>query len=232
MTATASIIQSSIFSVHFIWDASLLCACAFWVIYQYHKLLLLQSLNSRASSAAQSPEQLSSFPQTPESPSLPSPVQHPRRVVQRISNNSTPQNPAGPLQQQPSGLALVAAPDSVPEGVRVNSVPATQEIAAALPPVSVAQRPELLSHPLVPTPSRKRSFDPSEASSMTDSPSAITAQRSTQESVHGNRDGSDVENAQQGQQRGAGLFAPVAWAARGAGRLVGTILRRTNSSRR
>lgn len=132
------------------------------------------------------------------------------------------------MQQQPSGLALVAAPDSNPEGVRVNSVPATQEIGA-LPSVSVAQRPELLSHPLVPTPSRKRSFDPSEASSMTDSP---TAQRSSQETVHGNRGGSGAEHVQQGQQRGAGLLAPVAWAARGAGRLVGTILRRANSSRR
>lgn len=111
-------------------------------------------------------------------------------------------------------------------------MPATQEIGAALPSVSVPQRPELLSHPLVPTPSRKRSFDPSEVSSMTDSPTASTAQRSGQEVVNGSRDGSDVENVQQGQQRGAGLLAPVAWAARGAGRLVGTILRRANSGRR
>ncbi len=103
-----------------------------------------------------------------------------RRVVQRISSQSTPQNPAGPSQPQPSGLALAAAPVSTPAGVIMNQRQLSQEgIDSELPRTALARpgphsrddkQTELRSHPLTHTPSRKRSFTPSEASSSLDAP--------------------------------------------------------------
>lgn len=203
----------------------------------------VQDFEQRASSAAShSHQQSASETAQTANTSTPSQPQPDRRVVQRISTTSTPQNPAGPLQQQPSGLALpeplqrqtsglalATASDSMPENVQVNSMPVAQSsIDDVLP--SASERRELRSHPLLPTPSRKRSFDPSEtSSSMAGSPTAAAAQLATAET-------DDQElltgSVQQSQQRVGGLLAPVAWAARGAGRLVGTILRRANSSRR
>ena len=194
----------------------------------------MQGLQQRANSAAQSPQQPSPQAPTADSPVVQSQTHPDRRVVQRINTDSTPQNPAGPLQQQPSGLALVTAPESMAEHVQANALPATQtHMEAALPSATAANQPELRSHPLLPTPSRKRSFDLSEGtSSIAGSPTSMAAERLAAVNGDGSLGAVDVGEAQEGPQRGSNLLAPVAWAARGAGRLVGTILRRTNSGRR
>ena len=158
-----------------------------------------------------------------------------RRVVQRINSQSTPQNPAGPLQSQPSGLALAAAPVSNPAGVIVNQRPVSQAGMDSELPRTVSSRPEatsetgncseLRSHPITHTPSRKRSFTPSEASSSLGTPASLA-----QESMNGQ--GRQTECSMGGNtQRSGGLLGPVSWAARGAGRFVGSLLRRNSSNR-
>ena len=157
-----------------------------------------------------------------------------RRVVQRINSQSTPQNPAGPLQSQPSGLALAAAPVSNPSGVIVNQRPVNQAGMDSELPRTVASRPEvtsqadnrseLRSHPITHTPSRKRSFTPSEASSSLGTPASLA-----QESMNGQ--GRQTECATGSTQRSGGLLGPVSWAARGAGRIVGSLLRRNSNNR-
>ena len=156
-----------------------------------------------------------------------------RRVVQRINSHSTPQNPAGPLQSQPSGLALAAAPVSNPTGVIVNQRPVNQAAMDSELPRTVAprsevtsqagNRSELRSHPITHTPSRKRSFTPSEASSSLGAPAS-------DESVNGQ--GRQTDRTTGGNtQRSGGLLGPVSWAARGAGRIVGSLLRRNSNNR-
>ena len=158
-----------------------------------------------------------------------------RRVVQRINSQSTPQNPAGPLQSQPSGLALAAAPVSNPSGVIVNQRPVSQAgidselprtVSSRLEATSQAgNRSELRSHPITHTSSRKRSFTPSEASSSLGTPSSLA-----QESMNGQ--GRQTERTMGGNsQRSSGLLGPVSWAARGAGRIVGSLLRRNSNNR-
>lgn len=154
-----------------------------------------------------------------------------RRVVQRINSQSTPQNPAGPLQSQPSGLALATAPVSNPSGVIVNQRPVSQaSMESELPrTVSLRQeagnRSELRSHPITHTPSRKRSFTPSEASSSLGAPTSAP-----QEGM--NAQGRQTERTMAGNpQRSGGLLGPVSWAARGAGRIVGSLLRRNSNNR-
>ena len=158
-----------------------------------------------------------------------------RRVVQRINSQSTPQNPAGPLQAQPSGLALAAAPVSNPTGVIVNQRPVSQAGMDSELPRTVSSRPEvasqagnrneLRSHPITHTPSRKRSFTPSEASS-----SLGTSASPAQESMNGQ--GRQTECTTGGDtQRPGGFLGPVSWAARGAGRIVGSLLRRNSNNR-
>lgn len=158
-----------------------------------------------------------------------------RRVVQRINSHSTPQNPAGPLQSQPSGLALAAAPVSNPTGVIVNQRPVSQAGMDSELPRTVSSRPEanlqagnrseLRSHPITHTPSRKRSFTPSEANSSLGAPSSLA-----QESMNGQ--GRQTERTMGGNsQRSGGLLGPVSWAARGAGRIVGSLLRRNSNNR-
>ena len=148
--------------------------------------------------------------------------------MQRINSQSTPQNPAGPLQSQPSGLALATAPVSNPTGVIVNQRPVNQASMESELPRTVSSRPEagnrsaeLRSHPITHTPSRKRSFTPSEASSSLGTP---------QESM--NAQGRQTERTMGGDsQRSGGLLGPVSWAARGAGRFVGSLLRRNSNNR-
>lgn len=167
-----------------------------------------------------------------------------RRVVQRIHSQSTPQNPAGLVQAQPSGLALAAAPISHPAGVILNQRQLSQEgIDAELPRTAAVRRetdshddkqPELHSHPLTNTPSRKRSFTPSEGSSLLDAPPPLN-QGSMGAGVN---DGTLADGGRSdGVQRSGGLLGslvpgPVQWAARGAGRLMGTLLRRNSNNRR
>lgn len=169
-------------------------------------------------------------------PSVPrdSPVQDSaeRRVVQRIHSQSTPQNPAG---SQPSGLALATAPVSNPAGVIVNQRPVSRagidsdsaRAASARPERDTVEdrHHELRSHPITQTPSRKRSFTPSEASSSLDAPLNIH-----QDSMNG--EGRQAERSREGGvQRSGGLLGPVTWAARGAGRIMGSLLRRNSNSR-
>ncbi|DBB02018.1 TPA: hypothetical protein ACH3X1_000600 [Trebouxia sp. C0004] len=163
-----------------------------------------------------------------------------RRVVQRINSQSTPQNPAGPSQAQPSGLALAAAPISNPAGVILNQRELSQEGINVDLPRTASVKPELdsnddkqaelHSHPLTTTPSRKRSFTPAEASSSFDVPTLQHA------SPDGNARLADGGGAEEGQRSGGllgGLVpGPVQWAARGAGRLMGSLLRRNSSNRR
>lgn len=158
-----------------------------------------------------------------------------RRVVQRINSQSTPHNPAGPLQSQPSGLALAAAPVRNPSGVVVNQRPVSQAGLDSELPRTVSSRlgassqegqhSELRSHPITHTPSRKRSFTPSQASSFPGAPASAS-----QEGLDGQ--GRQTERAMGGNaQRSRGLLGPVSWAARGAGRLVGSLLRRDSNNR-
>ena len=158
-----------------------------------------------------------------------------RRVVQRINSQSTPQNPAGPLQSQPSGLALAAAPVSNPTGVIVNQRPVSQAGMDSELPRTVSSRHDaipqednhsgLRSHPITHTPSRKRSFTPSEASSSLGVPASLA-----RESLNGQ--GRQTERSTGGNsQRAGGLLGPVSWAARGAGRIVGSLLRRNSNNR-
>lgn len=168
-----------------------------------------------------------------------------RRVVQRINSQSTPQNPAGPSQAQPSGLALAAAPISNPAGVILNQRQLSQEGVDAELPRTASVKPELdlnddkqaelHSHPLTTTPSRKRSFTPSEAASSLDVPPTL------QQDSFDARPGGDARLADGGRaeegQRSGGLLGglvpgPVQWAARGAGRLMGSLLRRNSNNRR
>lgn len=168
-----------------------------------------------------------------------------RRVVQRINSQSTPQNPAGPSQAQPSGLALAAAPISNPAGVILNQRQLSQEGVDAELPRTASVKPELdlnddkqaelQSHPLTTTPSRKRSFTPSESASSLDVPPTL------QQDSFDARPGGDARLADGGRaeegQRSGGLLGglvpgPVQWAARGAGRLMGSLLRRNSNNRR
>ena len=159
-----------------------------------------------------------------------------RRVVQRINSQSTPQNPAGPSQAQPSGLALATAPVSNRTGVIVNPRPVSQ-VSLESDLLRTASRPEsdcheeqhreLRRHPIIQTPSRTRSFTPSEASSSLDA-SPTLAQDSSMSA-----ESSQAERSRAGHlQRAGGLLGPVSWAARGAGRIVGSLLRRSSSSSR
>ena len=182
---------------------------------------------SPTTATASAPAEPLPLPDSPEQDSAE------RRVVQRINSHSTPQNPSGPLQSQPSGLALATAPVSNPEGVIVNERPISPAgIESELP--RTASRPEsdtredknsdLRSHPITHTPSRKRSFTPSEASSAFDaSPSSSLAR----DSLGGG--GRPAERST--TQRSGGLLGPVTWAARGAGRIMGSLLRRNSRSR-
>lgn len=157
-----------------------------------------------------------------------------RRVVQRINSQSTPQNPAGPLQSQPSGLALAAAPVRNPSGVIVNQRPVNQAGIDSELPRTVSSRlgtsspagdhSGLRSHPISHTPSRKRTFTPSEASCSPGAPASLRQESlghrtQTERSVGGN------------SQRSRGFMGPVSWAARGAGRLMGSLLRRDSNNR-
>ena len=162
-----------------------------------------------------------------------------RRVVQRINSQSTPQNPAGPSQAQPSGLALATAPVSNPSGVIINHRPLDDaSIDAELPRTASGhveadandnKRAELHSHPLTQTPSRKRSFTPSEASSSIEAATVSDSMEghSNEESrtiIHSRNEGAHRSNSGLG-----GLVpGPVQWAARGAGRLMGTLFRRSS----
>lgn len=168
-----------------------------------------------------------------------------RRVVQRINSQSTPHNPAGPSQAQPSGLALAAAPIRNPAGVILNQRQLSQEGINSELPRTASVKPEvdsnddkqaeLHSHPLTATPSRKRSFTPAEASSSLDVPPTLQ-----QDSLNARPDGNarlaDGGRAEEGQRPGGllgGLVpGPVQWAARGAGRLMGSLLRRNSNNRR
>ena len=186
--------------------------------------------------------------QTPESQpaSAHSPAAHTsgsdqRRVVQRINSQSTPQNPAGPLQSQPSGLALATAPVSNPSGVILNQRSIDQaSIDAELPRTASGladldsngdKHAELRSHPLTQTPSRKRSFTPSEASSSLDGNNSVSQESKERLST---ADNSLAVRSRDGDSRrsGGGLVGlasmPVQWAARSAGRLVGSIFRRSS----
>ena len=164
-----------------------------------------------------------------------------RRVVQRINSQSTPQNPGGPLQSQPSGLALATAPVSNPSGVILNQRSIDQaSIDAELPRTASGladldsngdKHAELRSHPLTQTPSRKRSFTPSEASSSLDGPTSVSRETRERHSAH---DNSVTIRSRDGDSRrsGGGLVGlasmPVQWAARNAGRIVGSIFRRSS----
>lgn len=158
-----------------------------------------------------------------------------RRVVQRINSQSTPQNPAGPLQSQPSGLALAAAPVRNPSGVIVNQRPVSQAGLDSELPRTVSSRlgtssqggnhSGLRSHPISHTPSRKRSFTPSEASSSPGAPSSLSQDSS--DGQHTQTERSTGGNS----QRSRGFMGPVSWAARGAGRLMGSLLRRDSNNR-
>lgn len=181
-------------------------------------------LEANESAAATSAEAAAS-PQSSQEPPASSHAQADldRRVAPRIHSQSSPQNPAA-LQQ----LSEVA-----PTTATADIEPSTGHADALDNQVNPQDRAsELRSHPLVPTPSRKRSFDPLEAStSLTNSPTAAATaaeqfpQQSNVEHIHESVRGSN-------QQRPGGLLAPVTWAARGAGRLVGSILRRSSSDRR
>ena len=202
-------------------------------------MLLLQVADEAViGDRVQVPEGQQAEPACATAPAEPSAPQDPpaqdsaeRRVVQRIHCQSTPQNPAG---SQPSGLALAAAPVNNPAGVIVNQRPVSHAGIDSELARTVSARPEgeiledkyneLRSHPLTQTPSRKRSFNPSEASS------SVDATSTAQDSING--EGRQAERSRDGGvQHSGGLLGPVTWAARGAGRIMGSLFRRNSNNR-